>query len=242
MHYSLRRFIGAAGMAVALAAVGACRQQDAEQPPAASNANTAPAANQPPGSVNAALRAAAEPFEVLTESAFGGDWSKIEGMIAAAQAAAADLRQDLPASNAARLSKQLATIVDAKASKDQVGLALAAVEGYRILVESQDPASAAPPVAVSLLDYAGFRYNALAQAPTVDWQKMAGTMTFALEQWSKLAPMIESAATPGVIDAALASMTRAVDRQDVAAARSAAAIELALVDLLEEQVAQKSPC
>lgn len=117
---------------------------------------------------------------------------------------------------------------------------MAAVETYRALVEAQEPESAHPPIAVSLLDYAGFRYDALAQASSPDWTEMLGLTEFARQQWQKLAPKVQSRATPGVVDAALAAMAKAAERKDAAAARNSAAVELALVDLLEEQVATNS--
>ena len=137
------------------------------------------------------------------------------------------------------LDRRLATISDARSAQDRVRLALAAVEGYRELVEAQDPAAANPPVAVSLLDYAGFRYDALAQAPAVavDWAEMARSVEFARLQWNSVAARDNSKAMPGVMNQALAAMSKAVERKDVAFARSAAATELALVDLLEEQTA-----
>lgn len=46
---------------------------------------------------------------------------------------------------------------------------------------------------------------------------------------------MRSKALPGVMTEALGGMAAAVEKKDVAFARSAAATELALVDLLEEQ-------
>lgn len=161
----------------------------------------------------------------------------MDQLIADARTAADKVRASLPARGAAKLDQQLAAIAGGQKAHDRLGTALAAVEGYRTLVEAQDPANARPPIPVSLLDYAGFRYDALAHAPTVDWQKMAYSAGFARQQWATLKPAIKSAATVGVVDSALEAMDEAVKRKDVAFAQKAAATELALVDLLEEQVA-----
>lgn len=237
---ALKHTARAAVCAAALIALGACQANNADN--AATNRSIvpgAPAASSAATAANDAIRAAAEPFEVLTESSFGSDWTKLDSMIADAQKAVAGIRGRLQPAQAAAIDQQLAAITKARSAQDRVGLALASVEGYRKIVESQDAATADPPIALSLLDYAGFRYDALAQAPTVDWRQMAQDVTFAQDQWKQLAPAIPSKALPGVMDAALSSMAKAIEQKNVAFARSAAATELSLVDLLEEQVAAK---
>lgn len=204
------------------------QQQEGNRNPPAGGSGPAAAA-----SANQALRSAAEPFEGLTEQAFTADWAAIDKLMADARNAVA--RAAPSGEMAMRAERRLAAIQTARTAQDRVQLALAAVEGYRELIEAQDAATASPPIAVSLLDYAGFRFDALAQAPTVDWKEMARSVTFARNQWQSLAPNVASKAMPGVVEQALAGMAKAVERKDVAFARSAAATELALVDLLEEQ-------
>lgn len=201
------------------------------------SAKAAPSANSP----SAVLRASAEPFEVLTEQAFPAPWAEVDRLIADARAAAANARRALPAAGAAELDSGLAAITAARQAQDRPGLALAAVEIYRLLVQSQDPATAAVPIPVSLLDYAGFRYDALAQAPTVDWGAMEQVTRFAQGQWRAVEPSIGSPALHGVIPQSLGAMAQAASLRDIPFARSAAATELALVDLLEEQAAHPSP-
>jgi hypothetical protein len=143
----------------------------------------------------------------------------------------------LPRAGAVALDARTAEIALARKAQDRLGLALASVETYRHLVEAQDPVAAKVPIPVSLLDYAGFRYNALAQAPTVDWRAMDEAARFAGDQWRGLAPTMRSQALPGVMTESIAAMSLAAKRHDTASARSAAATELALVDLIEEQAA-----
>jgi hypothetical protein len=237
MNTAFKHTARAAACAAALVLVG-CRQTGADN---RSITPEAPAASSQATAANDAIRAAAEPFEVLTEESFASDWTKIDRLSADASKAVAAIRGRLNPGQAAAIDMQLAEIAKARAAQDRVGLALASVEGYRMIVEAQDPATANPPIPLSLLDYAGFRYDALAQAPNVDWQQMAQDVIFAQDQWRKLAPSIPSKALPGVMDAALGGMAKAVEQKNVAFARSAAATELALVDLLEEQVAAKPP-
>lgn len=229
MHCRLKPAFRAAAGAVALIAMLGCKPNDSK--PAASASGPPTAAE----SANESIRAAAEPFEVLTEQAFAADWAAIDKLIDDARTAVSKAR--LTGDAGGRLNRRLAAVVASRTAQDRVGLALAAVEGYRELIEAQDPAAAHPPIAVSLLDYAGFRYDALAQAPIVDWPEMARAVEFARGQWQSVAPKVTSKAMPEVIGESLAGMSKAVERKDVAFARSAAATELALVDLLEEQTA-----
>jgi hypothetical protein len=185
------------------------------------------------------LRTAAEPFEVLTEQAFAAPWPEVDRLIADARAAAAGARAVLPAVRAATIDAGLAAIASARQTQDRPGLALAAVEVYRNLVSAQNPAEAQVPIPISLLDYAGFRYDALAQAPNVDWAAMEQMARFAQEQWRAIEPQIGSPALRGVATPAIAAMAAAARERNLPFARNAAATELALVDLLEENVAAR---
>ena len=219
-----------------LVALLGCQAQDSRtaenSTPAGESTTAAASANEP-------IRAAAEPFEALTEQAFSSDWAAIDKLIADARAAVAGA--GLTGDKKALLDRRLAAIAAARSAQDRVQLALAAVEGYRELVEAQDPTTANPPIGVSLLDYAGFRYDALAQAPSPDWAEMARSVEFARAPWDAVSGSISSKALPGVMNEALGGMASAVERKDLAFARSAAATELALVDLLEEQTAKPRP-
>lgn len=225
--------VAAASIAVVLTASGC---QDPGPQPLGNSAATEKAAS-PAASVNESLRGAAEPFEALTEQAFTAGWPAVDKLIGDARTALAESAR--ASGKADPLEPQLAAIAAARSDRDRVGLALASVEAYRELIEAQDRATADPPIPVSLLDYAGFRYDALAQAPNVDWAEMARSVEFARSQWDAIRATIHSKAMPGVMSESLAAMAGAVERRDVAAARSAAATELALVDLLEEQAAAK---
>jgi len=105
------------------------------------------------------LRAAAEPFEKLTEIAFTATPPVIDRTIREAAAAARDVRRWLSSSAATRLDAQIAAVKSARRKRDHAGLALASIEAYRVLVGAVAN-DARIPTEVSLLDYAGFRYGA----------------------------------------------------------------------------------
>lgn len=189
---------------------------------------------------NQSLRTAAEPFEAVTEQAFTAEWDRLDGLISEADAAVGTVRPRLSGEAAATIERQLSALHSARSAQDRNGIAMAAVESYRALVQAQDPGTAEPPVPVSLLDYAGFRYDALAQARSPDWPEMLRLTEFARQQWQQVASKVQSRALPGVMDSTLAAMKSAAERKDVEFARKSAAVELALVDLLEEQVSGTS--
>jgi hypothetical protein len=231
-----RRWLFAPAAAALL--ITGCNRTDSAAPAANAPASQPSAARaESPG--NATLRSAAEPFEVLTEQAFTAPWPEADRLIADARSAGARARSILPAAAAAGLDARLAAVATARQAQDRPGLALAAVETYRELVQSQDAATAQVPIPISLLDYAGFRYDALAQAPNPDWAAMEQAARFAGDQWRALAPSVASPGLRGVVPQSIAAMSAAVRQRDVPFARSAAATELALVDLLEEHVAAR---
>jgi hypothetical protein len=233
-----RRWLLASVTASLLLLAGGCGRQSV-QAQAAGEADLTPAAIRAADASarNDVLLASAEPFEALTEQAFTASWPEMDSLIANARAAATNAKRVLPSPLDATVDSQAAEIAAARKSEDRSRLALASVETYRRLVESQDPAVLQVPVAVSLLDYAGFRYDALAQAPVVDWKAMDEAARFAGHQWQSLAPAMRSKALPGVMTESIAAMSLAAKRHDATFARSAAATELALVDLIEEQAA-----
>lgn len=189
--------------------------------------------------MNEALRSAAEPFEAVTEQAPTASWDRLDSLIGKAVAAVRSVRPGLGGTSAATIDRQLAALRTSRSAQDRIGIAMAAVESYRALVEAQDPGSADPPIPVSLLDYAGFRYDALARSSSPDWREMLRLTEFARQQWLQVAPKLQSRALPGVVDSALDAMASAAERQDSVAANKSSAVELALVDLIEEAIAAR---
>ena len=235
LHSKTRRWLFAPAAAALL--ISGCNRHDSGNSAAKAPASPQVAAGAET-SRNRVMRTAAEPFEVLTEQAFTAPWPEADRLIADARSAAATARNLLPARMAPSLDARLAALATARQAQDRRGVAIAAVETYRLLVEAQD-ATAQVPIPISLLDYAGFRYDALAQAHNVDWAAMEQAARFAGDQWRAIAPSIASPALRGVMPQSIDAMAAAVRERNVPFARSAAATELALVDLLEEHVATR---
>lgn len=181
---------------------------------------------------NAALLAAAEPFEALTETAFTATPPALDAAIAEVRTAAARVRGDLPAAARTGLDERLAAIASARGAGKRADLAIAAVEGYRILVSGASGAAKVP-MAVNLLDYAGFRYDADLKAKPVRWTDMSEAVSFGREQWASISPGVTDRALSAGMETSLKDMAAAASTKNPTLAAASAQRELALVDDLE---------
>ncbi len=183
-------------------------------------------------SVTPDLRAAAEPFEVLTETAFTATAAALDTAVQKAKATAQSARASLPDSAKAPFDAHLVALDAAHAKMARADVALSSIEVYRDLV-SAVPAGGKVPSEVSLLDYAGFRYDADLKAGPARWSDMGKAITFADANWTAIAARVTDTALTGKIATELAAMKQAVAAHDTAAAVRSVKAELDLVDQLE---------
>ncbi|MGO4409276.1 MULTISPECIES: hypothetical protein [unclassified Brevundimonas] len=220
-----------AGLAVVVAAglLGGCNPPASKgrqaEPPASGRAVETPR--------NVQLLAAAEDYETLTESAFDKPVAELEVLQRAGYQKAQGLRRLLDAAQGAQINALNGRLDAARTAQDRAAIAIAAVETFRILVSAQD-ASGKTPVDVSLLDYAGFKFDALNKARPVNWDEMAADARFARETWARLSPQVKAPGLSGAFESAVSGMELAAARKNDVAASVAASNELALVDALEE--------
>ncbi len=205
----------------------------AAEPPLAPQ-TASPASGPAPADTNSneKLRAAAEPFEKLTETAFEATLPAIDQTIGEAEVAARDIRTLLPTGAANRLDAQLAAMKSSRQKQDRAGLALSSIEVYRVLVSAVAD-GAKIPTEVSLLDYAGFRYGADLKANPARWGDMAEAVSFARENWTRLSSRAKSFQGASAFEKVIADMDKATAQRDVALATLSAKAELELVDQLE---------
>lgn len=186
---------------------------------------------------NKALLAAAEEFETLTESSFSVDTATRNSMILKASEAAAKVTKFASPDLATQLKSHLADVLTAQRNNKPADSAIASNEAFRALV-SAVAGKQEIPVNVSLLDYAGFRFDADAQAVPARFADMGQAVVFAKEQWSGIKSRREIANLSARFSAALDNMERASRSGDVALARAAAKVELDMVDELETAFGQ----
>lgn len=181
----------------------------------------------------AQLLAAAEPFEVLTETAFDRDLKKVDAAIAKVDVTAPTVRPLLAASAQGVFDKRIAEIKTARAAGNRADLAQSSIEIYRILVT--EGAGGSPVLSeVSLLDYAGFRYMADLKATPIRWGDMAAATDFAKQNWAIVKPRIKDAATATKFQAVIDNMAAAASIKNVERAKASGGAELDLVDVLEK--------
>lgn len=187
---------------------------------------------------NSRLIAAAEPFEALTEQAFTAKGARLDQLISAVQQAADRIRPTLSQQDQAGLQRTLARIHQARQADKPHEMALAAVEGYRTLVSATR--NTRVPQAVSLLDYAGFRYQADLTSQPTRWQDMNHAVQFAHRQWQGLAGQVHESRLKNRVGSALSEMETAVQTRSAAQARTSVRTALDLVDELERYFSRQA--
>jgi hypothetical protein len=185
------------------------------------------------------LLAAAEPFETLTEQSFSAKPAQLDRRIAAAARAAGQVHALLPPDGQAALDGELAAIRTARHADDRPGIALASIECYRVLVAAALPGKV--PTEVSLLDYAGFRYDADLKAKPSRWPDMQAATAYARQQWQAIADRVADARLSKRVEEALQAMAAAADARSATRARRAATSLLDLVDELETHFTRGQP-
>lgn len=197
----------------------------------------APHASMATPSEQQCLLAGAEAYEALTEHAFAVSIATLALEARDAEAVARGCERSL---NAQQLSELHDVFDRVRRAKDPAAYALAAVEGYRVLISAQAHGANLVPVDVSLLDYAGFRYQAGASSIPPHWDDMRAAGAIADLHWAAVAPSISDASLKERFATEVAALHAAVQAQDVAAARRAATAELDDVDRLEQYFSDRA--
>lgn len=179
-----------------------------------------------------ALATAAENFEALTELAFTAKPDELALLFAKAQESATGIAGPLGPEAAKSLDGRLKDAKTAIDAGNPSGTALAAVEGYKLIV-SAFPPDAKMPVAVSLLDYAGFRIQADLKSEPKRWSDAQEATKYAHEQWAQIKDKVTDVALNKRFTASLVDLDKYLSAKDGGMASKAAVAELDLVDELE---------
>lgn len=176
----------------------------------------------------------ADHFEDLTDAAFG-DRTAYLPKLAKALSSAVSVRPLLAPDQQALLDAALATIGQAEKEHKPVDLSLGSNEAFRVIL-TRAGGEEKVPLAIGMLDYAGYRITADARDPQPRWEDMAQAQQFANQQWVSVKPRIERAAAADAFDHALTALLEAIAAKDVRLAKEGAARLLTLVDVLEKSV------
>jgi hypothetical protein len=223
------------GLLMVLCMVSPGNSQMLQAQAAKKSAPSAPPAAAKASGKNAVLEPAISRCEDLTESAEAGKVKNMDQAIQALESQRAEILGVLGPEAGKRFEAGLAALRQKRASEDFPGVALEAVETYRLLTVSLDRGQLEVPLEVSLLDYAGFKVKVLTKRQPLDWQAMKGVAAEAEKDWRAIKEKVADKSLRNVMNSTLAGLNQAIEGQNNAMARFAAQEVLDLVDLLEQQ-------
>lgn len=194
------------------------------------------------GAGNAALLAGAESFENITESTPTLDQKGFDKLYAGYAAHAAKIDTALDAGQRKALHANVEGLQRRWHRGERWAVALDAIESYRILVSAVDRSAMPGPVQVSLLDYSGFRLNALAiggNGPR--WPAVARTTAEAGGFWKAIRPQVKDPMLREAMDRTIQAMDVAAQTKQADLLAYSADMDLVLVDGLEQYFASVKP-
>jgi hypothetical protein len=188
---------------------------------------------------NETLLQASSPFEDMAEFALAGNDASITKSLAAADSAAAHVRDALPTAAHAQFDTLLQAIHKAATAREHHAVAANAVEVFRLLIDHLDAGSLKVPNEVSLLDYAGFKLHVLAAAPQPDWEAIRRTVKDAGAWWDAIESKVSDKGLHGAFHSTVVGLQQAGKTEHLPMLNFAAQMDLDLVDLLEGHFERK---
>jgi hypothetical protein len=220
----MRHLLGGTLVVIAVVGLGGCERKKAAE------SSGPPPSKLAADAADVGMLAAAEPFEALARIAFTAKPPFLDRSIATAINLAEHAKPALPPDAQWELKTHLDAIAAARLVEDRAGVALAALEVYRLFVSHAPPAIL--PREVYLLRYAGLRYGADLKAGRDTWSDMAEAAAFGERAWNAIRGVADPTLRQGMSQA-LADMADAARRRDAARAAAADQRELEVVGLLE---------
>ena len=185
---------------------------------------------------NAKILKMTDPYEVLAENIPSGDIKDVlavEKAFEKAESLKAGTKAILSGGAGAEFDIAYTAMQDARAKKDAVGIAIAAAEIYKLIIESLNAATLVIPKDVDLLDYIGFRGVALLKASPQNWEAIVKNATVANVYWKRIHAKVTHEKLAAAVDKSLKDMAASAASHDSAANMTAAKELLDLVDELE---------
>lgn len=203
----------------------ASRQGEAAQTPPAIAGNPA----------NQGLDDAASAAENLVEAVLADDKVAGDKAYSALQDAMSGLSEAKLGKDAATIGALQQSVVDGWAADDRPAAAMAAVSLYSRLQQAKDWSNATVPLAVSMLDHAGFKSQLLVAQTPIDWAELSKTADEARKNLTAIETTIGDQNLKQVASGIIDHLAAGVKTKDAARVQAAAGDLLAVVDLLEQQ-------
>lgn len=175
----------------------------------------------------------AEIFENLSEAAPTMDAAAFKKALTAFETLYPSISGQLVPDRKNRLDSLVTGVRNAWQKGDRGTVANQAIEVYRLFQESIDHSGQRVPVEVSLLDYAGFKLNALLVSKQPDWRQAGKTAQEASMWWSAIEARVTDKALRSAMAHTIRGIKEAAGRKDSTLLRFAAEMDLILVDGLE---------
>ncbi len=234
----MRRVLGASAAAVLIAtalnsAAAFAQTTGAPASPKADLAQTPQASTMAATGKANPLAGGAEIFENLTETSPVMDAAAFKKSLSEFETLYPAISLHLSADRKMRLDALVTGVRDAWQKGDRPTMAIQSIEAYRLLQESIDHSGQPVPVEVPMLDYAGFKLNALLLSTRPDWKQATATAQEASTWWTAIRPRISDKTLRDAMDHTIAGIKEAAVQKDPKLLRFAAKMDLILVDGLE---------
>ncbi len=184
------------------------------------------------GKINS-LAGGAEIFENLTEASPLMDAAAFKKSLAEFNTLYPEISARLSPDRKKRLDSLVTAVRNAWQKGDRSATAIQSIEAYRLLQESIDHSGQPVPVEVPMLDYAGFKLNALLLSTRPDWKQATATAQEASTWWTAIGPRISDKTLRDAMDHTIDGIKEAAAQKDPKLLRFAAKMDLILVDGLE---------
>ena len=242
MKLTLKSLIAAVLIASALHAGAAFAQTEgASVRPETGVAQTPQASTMAATGKTNPLASGAEIFENLTEASPVLDAVGFKKSLSEFETLYPEISMRLSPERKMRLDNLVTGVRNAWRNGDRRTMAIQSVEAYRLLQESIDHSGLPVPIEVPLLDYAGFKLNALLLSTRPHWILVAKTAQEASTWWTAIRPQITDKSLRDAMDHTIDGIKHAAARKDPKLLRFAAKMDLILVDGLETFFNSKPP-
>jgi hypothetical protein len=188
--------------------------------------------------VMAAFSGAAGTYTDIVELTLGERMDAVRLRIAAARGDLARLRPMVPDETFGQLENRLADVEAAYDKGDKTATALAALEGFRTILDSGDPRLRRSPVEISLQSYNAFKMMVLTSADKVDWQAVRVVAKDSEKTWISIRRFVRDTNLRVLLSRIQNGLRDAAGRDDAAAVKFAASLQLASVPVLQDFVAR----
>ena len=182
---------------------------------------------------NTILFDAMSPYEDLTEYALDEDIDGVEKSIRSLEGSVEKLNNILSKESIQSLNAISKKTKAAVNNANYPVIALYAVDSYKAIAEELDVSKLNIPKEVALLDYVGFKLQALLKQNIIEWVAINEVTLESANLWSKIKDNVSDNGLRDTMDTAINGIQTAAKLKNIEMLKFSAQVDLDLVDLLE---------